>query len=148
MTVKVDDSRDEFIDRVAELSREVSTIIHRALGSPVSPSRCDLGFQIVTLGVNNVDQLDVVEYTEAVRAALICCFLRQVRVNFGKYDELASAFTFDNYLSVTKSASDAFFNHIRSGYVVNVKRHHQITGGRVVQALIRVSDGVFEMIYL
>lgn len=105
---KVDESRDELLCQVAVLSRGVSAMIHDALGSPSSPSRRDLDFQIVTLGVRCVNQLQVEEYSEAARAVLICCFLRQVRATFGRYDELADAFTLDSFLEITESARDMF----------------------------------------
>lgn len=145
---KVDESRDELLCQVAVLSRGVSAMIHDALGSPSSPSRRDLDFQIVTLGVRCVNQLQVEEYSEAARAVLICCFLRQVRATFGRYDELADAFTLDSYLEITESARDMFFDSISRGYVVNVKRYGQFTDGRVVRAQIQVSDGKLGILYL
>lgn len=148
MKVKVDESRDELLCRAATLSREVSAMVHGALGLPPSPSRCDLELQITTLGVRCVSQLQIGECSEAVRAVLICCFLRQVRAIFGRYDESVNAFSFGDYLEMIESAPGVFLDSVCRGYVVNVKRHDRFSNGRIVRAKIKVSDGMFEMVYL
>lgn len=148
MPINVENFHDQTIARESELLREVASAVHDALGLPDHPDVSELQSQIMDLGARTIGHLSITESTEAVRAMLSCCFLRQFRTQLHRYDERVTPLTHNDYFYVMSNASGEFMERIRQGYVINVKRCDGLTNGRINRAVVQVNGNEFNIVYL
>lgn len=138
----------QLIARREQLNTEVAERLHRMFGAALGFTVHDFADRALDFCGHSISHLAVLEPTESSKVILQCCVLNQFKLVLSRFEDAPADPTLERYCDVLQAVTDGFFDSIRRGYHVNVKRAGDFAKPTVARAVIRVEDGIFDITYL